>query len=153
MFLTSVLRALYRIEPWISPHLLRVTAGSMGGRRRWGCSLARIVLEGLKGKPVADLCQAPQLRQAPYDPWRGQCLAHAANALEVHAQRQREARLMQETARLHTHGQSAERMVGHRDGPGAGARLRVGLQRGGRLLSTCLPIPLLTPLLPTKKNT
>jgi hypothetical protein len=60
---------------------------------------------------------------------------------------------MQETARLHTHTQPAERMVGHRDGPGAGARLRVGLQRGGRLLSTGLPISLSTPLLPTKKNT
>jgi hypothetical protein len=61
-----------------------------------------IVLEGLKGKPVAELCHEPQLSHAQYDQGRDQCLAHAAKAFEVHAQRQREARLTQENARLQT---------------------------------------------------
>lgn len=45
-------------------------------RRTWDAtSPAMMGLEGLKGKPVAALCHAPQLRHAPYDPWRDQGLA------------------------------------------------------------------------------
>jgi transposase-like protein len=61
-----------------------------------------IVLEGLKGKPVAELCHEHQLSQAQYDQWRDQFLAHAAKAFEVHEQSQREARLTPENARLKT---------------------------------------------------
>lgn len=61
-----------------------------------------LVLEGLKGKPVAELCNEHQISQAQYDQWRDQFLAHAAKAFEVHEQSQREARLMQENARLKT---------------------------------------------------
>jgi transposase-like protein len=59
-----------------------------------------IVLEGLKGKPVAELCHEHQLSHAQYYQGRDQFLAHAAKAFEVHAQSQREARLTQENARL-----------------------------------------------------
>jgi hypothetical protein len=62
------------------------------------------VIEGLKGKPVAELCTEPQISQAPYDQWREQCLAHAPTAFEGHAQSQREARLAREKARLKTLG-------------------------------------------------
>jgi hypothetical protein len=61
-----------------------------------------LVREGLQGQPVAELCPAQQLRQAPDDPWRAQCLAQASTAVEVHEQRQREARLARGNARLHT---------------------------------------------------
>jgi transposase-like protein len=61
-----------------------------------------IVLEGLKGKPVAELCNEHQLSQAQYYQWRDQFLAHAAKAFEAHEQSQREARLTQENARLKT---------------------------------------------------
>jgi transposase-like protein len=72
-------------------------------RRKWDAKTkARIVLEGLKGKPVAELCNAHQISQAPYYQWRDQFLAHAAKAFEVHEQSQREARLMKENARLKT---------------------------------------------------
>jgi transposase-like protein len=72
-------------------------------RRKWDAKTkAMIVLEGLKGKPVAELCHEHQLSQAQYDQWRDQLLAHAAKAFEVHEQSQREARLTQENARLKT---------------------------------------------------
>jgi hypothetical protein len=70
-------------------------------RRTWEAKIkAIIVLEGLKGKPVAELCHEPQISQAHYDQWRDQFLAHAPNAFEVHAQSPREARLVRENARL-----------------------------------------------------
>ena len=74
-------------------------------RRKWEAKTkAMIVLEGLKGKPVAELCHEHQLSQAQYYQWRDQCLAHAAKAFEVHEQSQREARLTRENARLKTLG-------------------------------------------------
>jgi hypothetical protein len=70
-------------------------------RRKWAAQTkAIIVLEGLKGKPVAELCHEHQISQAQYYQWRDHFLAHAPNALEVHAQSQREARLGRENTRL-----------------------------------------------------
>ena len=60
------------------------------------------MLEGLKGKPVAELSHEHQNSQAQYDQWRDQFLAHAAKALEVHEQSQRDARLTRENAQLKT---------------------------------------------------
>jgi transposase-like protein len=72
-------------------------------RRTWDAKTkAMIVLEGLKGKPVAELCHEHQLSPAQYDQGRDQFLAHAATAFEVHEQSHREARLTQENARLKT---------------------------------------------------
>jgi transposase-like protein len=72
-------------------------------RRKWDAKIkAMIVLEGLKGKPVAELCNEHQISQAQYYQWRDQFLAHAAKVFEVHEQSQREARLMTENARLKT---------------------------------------------------
>ena len=70
-------------------------------RRNWDAQTkAMIVLEGLKGKPVAELCAEHQISQAQYSQWRDQFLAHAPKAFEVHEQSQREARLAREHARL-----------------------------------------------------
>ena len=72
-------------------------------RRKWDAKTkAMVVLEGLKGKPVAELCTEHQLSQAQYYQWRDQFLAHAAKAFEVHEQSQREARLARENAKLKT---------------------------------------------------
>jgi transposase-like protein len=72
-------------------------------RRKWDAKTkAMIVLEGLKGKPVAEVCTEHQISQAQYDQWRDQFLAHAPKAFEVHAQSPREARLAREHARLNT---------------------------------------------------
>jgi transposase-like protein len=72
-------------------------------RRNWEAKTkAIIVLEGLKGKPVAAICTEHQISQAQYYQWRDQFLAHAAKAFEVHEQSQRDARLVWENARLKT---------------------------------------------------
>ena len=70
-------------------------------RRKWDARTnAMLVIEGLKGKPVAALCTKPQISHAQYDQGRDQFLAHAPKACEVHEQSQREARLARENARL-----------------------------------------------------
>jgi transposase-like protein len=54
-------------------------------RRRWDAtSKAVIVLEGLQGKPVADICTEHQISQSQYYQWRDRFLAHAGQAFEHH---------------------------------------------------------------------
>ena len=75
-------------------------------RRKWDSKTkALIVLQGLKGKPVAELCIEHQISQAQFYQWRDQFLANASKTFDIHQQTQREARLEQENARL-------KRMVG-----------------------------------------
>jgi transposase-like protein len=70
-------------------------------RRKWDAKTkAIIVLEGLKGKPVAEICTEHQISQSQYYQWRDQFLANATKAFEVHQHTQKEARLEQENARL-----------------------------------------------------
>jgi transposase-like protein len=70
-------------------------------RRKWDAKTkAIIVLEGLKGKPVAEICTEHQLSQSQYYQWRDQFLAHAPNAFEVPQHTRQEARLEQENTRL-----------------------------------------------------
>src|SRR5258705_2055929 len=71
--------------------------------RKWNAKpRARIVLEGLKGKPVAEICHEHQISQSQYYQWRDQFLAHAAHAFEAHQHTRTEARFAQEHARLKT---------------------------------------------------
>jgi transposase len=70
-------------------------------KRKWDAKTkAMIVLEGLKGKPVAEVCTEHQISQSQYYQWRDQFLAHAAQAFEVHQHTRREAHLEQENTRL-----------------------------------------------------
>jgi len=70
-------------------------------RRKWDAKTkALIAIEGLKGKPVAEICNEHQISQSQYYQWRDQLLAHAANAFEVHQHTRKEARLEQENAKL-----------------------------------------------------
>jgi hypothetical protein len=70
-------------------------------RRKWDANTtALIVIEGLNGKPVAAICPEHHISQSPYDQWRDQFLAQAANACAVHQQTKKEALLAQENARL-----------------------------------------------------
>ena len=70
-------------------------------RRQWDAKpTALIVIEGLTGKPVAEICTEHQISQSQYYQWRDQFLAHAANAFEVHQYTKKEALLAQENARL-----------------------------------------------------
>ena len=50
-------------------------------KRKWDAKTkAMIVLEGLKGKPVAEVCTEHQISQSQYYQWRDQFLAPAAQA-------------------------------------------------------------------------
>jgi transposase len=70
-------------------------------RRKWDAKRKTlIVLEGLKGKPVAEICPEHQISQSLYYQWRDQFLAHAAKVFEVQQHTKKEARLEQENARL-----------------------------------------------------
>ena len=70
-------------------------------RRPWDANTnALLVLEGLKGQPVAEIGPEHQISQSPYSQWRDQFWAHAAHALEVHQYTKKEALLAQENARL-----------------------------------------------------
>jgi transposase-like protein len=70
-------------------------------KRQWDTKTkAMIVIEGLKGKSVAEICTEHQISQSLYYQWRDQFLAHAANAFDVHQHTRKEARLAQENARL-----------------------------------------------------
>jgi transposase-like protein len=72
-------------------------------RRTWDAKTkARIVLEGLQGKAVAEICHEHQSSQSQYYQWREPFLAHAAHAFEAHQHTRTEARLAQENARLKT---------------------------------------------------
>jgi transposase-like protein len=70
-------------------------------RRKWDAkSKALIVIEGLKGKPVVEICTEHQISQSQYYQWRDQFLANAARAFEPHQYTRKEAHLEQENARL-----------------------------------------------------
>jgi transposase-like protein len=70
-------------------------------RREWDAKTkALLVLEGLKGKPVAEICTEHQLSQSQYYQWRDQFLANAAKAFEGHQHTRREAHLEHENSRL-----------------------------------------------------
>jgi transposase len=70
-------------------------------RRKWDASTkAMIVLQGLKGKPVAGLCTEHQISQSLYYQWRDQFLANAANAFEMSSPTHKEIHLEQENTRL-----------------------------------------------------
>ena len=70
-------------------------------RRKWEAKTkALVVLEGLQGKSVAEICTEHQIRQSLYDQWRDQFLAKAAKAFDDPQRTRKEARLAQENARL-----------------------------------------------------
>jgi transposase-like protein len=68
-------------------------------RRKWDSKTkAMIVLQGLKGKPVGEICLEHQISQTQYYRWRDQFLA---NAHQVFAENEKKgAALTRENARL-----------------------------------------------------
>src|SRR5215510_4519451 len=69
-------------------------------RRRWRPEQkALIVLEGLKGRPMGELCAEHEISQAQCYQWRDLFLANAARAFEPAGPPQRQGRLERENAR------------------------------------------------------
>ena len=70
-------------------------------RRKWDTrTKALIVLQGLKGTPVNQLCTEHQISQAQYDDWRDTFLANASKAFETHQQADQVAQLTRENSQL-----------------------------------------------------
>ena len=68
-------------------------------RRQWDArTKATVVLQGLKGKPVADICTEHQISQAQYYQWREQFLKKMPE-LFLNTER-REQSLVRENSRL-----------------------------------------------------
>ena len=64
----------------------------MTKRRRWKSEeKSRIILEGLKGRPVADICIEHQISQSMYYSWRDQFLSNMGQVIETKKRNQREA--------------------------------------------------------------
>lgn len=76
-------------------------------RRQWDSKTkAMIVIQGLKGKSIAELCNEHQISQAQYYQWRDQFLSNAPKAFDTAQATQKEQRQQKEIDRL-------QRMVGH----------------------------------------
>jgi len=70
-------------------------------RRKWDSrTKALIVLQGLKGKAVSEICTEHQISQAQYYQWRDQFLANASKVFETHQQGEQLGRLERENAKL-----------------------------------------------------
>ena len=70
-------------------------------RRKWDSrTKAKIVIEGLGGRPVAELCNAWQISQTQYYKWREAFVAGAAQAFETTRTAGRESELRRENAEL-----------------------------------------------------
>ena len=70
-------------------------------RRKWeNKQKAQIVLEGLKGRSMSEICNSYQISQGQYYTWRDQFLANLGRPFEVGATSTRETRLAQESTRL-----------------------------------------------------
>jgi len=73
----------------------------MGKGRNWTSEeKAKIVLQGLKGRSVAELCNEYQIHQQQYYRWREQFLENAGQVFEINKQSKREQALEQENKKL-----------------------------------------------------
>jgi hypothetical protein len=61
-----------------------------------------VLLQGLRGKLVAELCTEPRISPSLYYQWRDRFLAKAAKAFAGQQRGQKEARLARENGRLKT---------------------------------------------------
>jgi len=70
-------------------------------RRQWDSKAkAKIVLEGLKGKPISQICNEHQIGQAQYYQWREQFLSNLDQLFELPKKGKKQARLEQENQKL-----------------------------------------------------
>ena len=70
-------------------------------KRQWTSKMkAKIVLEGLSGKPVSELCTQHQISQTQYYQWRDKFLAEAYRAFETKEHGGEVTQLKVKTAKL-----------------------------------------------------
>jgi transposase-like protein len=70
-------------------------------RRTWtNKEKATVVLEGLQGKPVAEICVEYQINQSQYYKWRDQFLSHMELVFDAGKPNKVEERLKRENTKL-----------------------------------------------------
>jgi len=70
-------------------------------RRQWDSKTkSKVVLEGLAGRPVAEICNAYQISQTQYYTWRDVFLKNAHQSFETKKRSHREERLASQNERL-----------------------------------------------------
>ena len=70
-------------------------------RRKWdGKTKAKVVIEGLRGRSVAEICNEYQIGQTQYYKWRDQFFANADRAFDADKAGKREERMVAENRRL-----------------------------------------------------
>lgn len=70
-------------------------------RRKWDSKTkVQVVVQGLKGRAVAEICGEYQISQNQYYQWRDQFLSNAGKAFETARQSRTEERLAKENERL-----------------------------------------------------
>ena len=75
----------------------------MGKGRVWTSEeKAKIVVQGLKGRRVAEICNEYQIHQTQYYKWREQFLENLPKVFETKAQSKKEERLERENQKLKT---------------------------------------------------
>lgn len=73
----------------------------MAKGRNWTAEeKARIVLQGLKGRPVSEICNEYQIHQTQYYKWRDKFLTNASQVFETKEQSKKEERLEREVQKL-----------------------------------------------------
>ena len=72
-------------------------------RRKWDSKTKfKVVMQGLRGRSVAEICNEYQIAQTQYYKWHDQFLAHGEKAFEVTNQTNLEQRQALEIVRLKT---------------------------------------------------
>lgn len=70
-------------------------------QRKWDPKAkAKIILEGIKGKPVAEICTEYQICQSQYYQWRDQFLSNLDKVFDAPQKASRETRLEFEIQKL-----------------------------------------------------
>lgn len=70
-------------------------------RRKWGAQTkAKIVIEGLGGRPIADLCAQYNIRPSQYYKWRDHLVESCASVFEPAARSGKDSRLESENEKL-----------------------------------------------------
>jgi transposase-like protein len=69
--------------------------------RKWDSKTkAKIVLEGIKGKPISKICNEYQIGQSLYYQWRDQFLSHVDQLFDLPKKGKRESQLEHENQQL-----------------------------------------------------
>jgi transposase-like protein len=70
-------------------------------QRKWDSKIkAKVVIDGLKGKPIAKICNEYQISQSVYYQWRDQFLSHVDQIFDIPKKGNKENRLEMEIRQL-----------------------------------------------------